>query len=166
MPAELERIYRIMQNFSWPMFNTRNLKILNMSDLRVWKFLLALHFFNSVKLLSFGYRRDPKRLQVWYRCSWGAPPTAGIRRDCKFGTDVLEVLLRLGGLPKWVFEKLPTMTNQDDMRKLTPASWVETMQESEKAAAWSAAEPKGRNIISTINLPRIARSNQRSFTDR
>ena len=36
---------------------------------------------------------------------------------------------------KWVFEKLPTMTNQDDMLKLTPASWVETLQESKKTAA-------------------------------
>ena len=36
---------------------------------------------------------------------------------------------------KWVFEKLPTMTNQDDMRKLTPASWVETLEEAEKAVA-------------------------------
>ena len=36
---------------------------------------------------------------------------------------------------KWVFEKLPTMTNQDDMLKLTPASWFETLLENEKAAA-------------------------------
>jgi len=36
---------------------------------------------------------------------------------------------------KWVFEKLPTMTNQDDILKLTPASWFETLLENEKAAA-------------------------------
>jgi len=36
---------------------------------------------------------------------------------------------------KWVFEKLPTMTNQDDMRKLTPASWVETLESAEAVAA-------------------------------
>jgi hypothetical protein len=36
---------------------------------------------------------------------------------------------------QWVFEKLPTMTNQDDMRKLTPAGWVETLQDVEEAAA-------------------------------
>ena len=36
---------------------------------------------------------------------------------------------------QWVFEKLPTMTNQDDMRKLTPAGWVETLRDVEEAAA-------------------------------
>lgn len=35
---------------------------------------------------------------------------------------------------KWVFEKLPTMTNQDDLRPLLPASWVK-QQEQKKAAS-------------------------------
>jgi transposase len=35
---------------------------------------------------------------------------------------------------KWVFEKLPAMTNQDDLRKLLPAAWVQE-QELKKAAA-------------------------------
>lgn len=33
---------------------------------------------------------------------------------------------------KWVFEKLPTMTNQDDLRPLLPTSWVK-QQEQKKA---------------------------------
>ena len=35
---------------------------------------------------------------------------------------------------KWVFEKLPTMTNQDDLRPLLPASWVK-QQEQKKTAS-------------------------------
>ena len=36
---------------------------------------------------------------------------------------------------KWVFEKLLTMTNQDDLHKLLPAAWVKTLDEEKEAAA-------------------------------
>lgn len=35
---------------------------------------------------------------------------------------------------KWVFEKLPAMTNQDDLRQLLPASWVKTLDQANEAA--------------------------------
>lgn len=36
---------------------------------------------------------------------------------------------------KWVFEKLLTMTNQDDLHQLLPAAWVKTLDEKKEAAA-------------------------------
>lgn len=36
---------------------------------------------------------------------------------------------------KWVFEKLLTMTNQDDLHQLLPAAWVKILDEENQAAA-------------------------------
>jgi hypothetical protein len=38
---------------------------------------------------------------------------------------------------KWVFEKIPRMTNQDDMRALLPTNWVKQLelQKASEAAA-------------------------------
>ena len=36
---------------------------------------------------------------------------------------------------KWVFERLPAMTNQDDMRELLPASWAKTLDQAKDAVA-------------------------------
>ena len=29
---------------------------------------------------------------------------------------------------KWVFERMPSMTNQDDLRALLPAAWIKLQQ--------------------------------------
>ncbi len=36
---------------------------------------------------------------------------------------------------KWVFEKLPVMTNQDDLHQLLPAAWVQELEQANEAAA-------------------------------
>ena len=47
---------------------------------------------------------------------------------------MIENIRRAGKDPyaylKWVFERLPSMTNQDDLHELTPQSWLAAQSEA------------------------------------